>query len=128
VYQPEVAARAIERAARKPKRREYWVGGMTVATIIGNRIIPALLDRYLARTGFSSQQTTEPTSPVRPANLWQPADSPSGWDFGAHGSFDDESHRFSVQEWLSEHRTALAAGTLLAGAAAVATRAVRRHR
>jgi Short-chain dehydrogenases of various substrate specificities len=128
IYQPELAARAIVHAARKPKRREYWVGGMTAATIIGNRIIPALLDRYLARTGFSSQQTDEPTSRVRPANLWQPADSPAGWDYGAHGSFDDESHRFSAQEWLSEHRTAVAAGTLLAGVAAMATRAARRHR
>ena len=128
VYQPEVAARAIERAARRPNRREYWVGGMTVATILANRVVPGLLDRYLARTGVSSQQTGEPASPVRPANLWQPADSPSGWDFGAHGSFDDESHRFSAQEWLSEHRTGLTAGALLTGAAAVATRIARRHR
>jgi hypothetical protein len=104
------------------------VGGLTVATILANRVVPALLDRYLARTGFSAQQTSEPTSPVRPVNLWQPADSPSGWDFGAHGSFDDESHRFSVQEWLSEHRTGLAAGALIAGAAAVATRAGRHRR
>lgn len=128
VYQPEVAARAIARAARKPGRREYWVGGMTVATIIGNRIIPALLDRYLARTGVSSQQTGEPISQSRPANLWQPADSPAGLDFGAHGSFDDESHRHSAQGWLSGHRGAVAAGTLLAGAAAVATKAARRQR
>jgi NAD(P)-dependent dehydrogenase (short-subunit alcohol dehydrogenase family) len=128
VYQPELAARAIDRAARRPGRREYWVGGLTVATILANRVVPALLDRYLARTGFSAQQTSEPTSPVRPVNLWQPADSPSGWDFGAHGSFDDESHRFSVQEWLSEHRTGLAAGALIAGAAAVATRAGRHRR
>jgi NAD(P)-dependent dehydrogenase (short-subunit alcohol dehydrogenase family) len=128
VYQPEVAARAIARAARRPGRREYWIGGMTVATIIGNRVMPALLDRYLARTGFSSQQTGEPTSRVRPANLWQPADSPAGWDFGAHGSFDTESHRHSAQEWLSEHRGSVVAGALLGGAAAVATRAIRRHR
>ncbi len=119
VYQPEVAARAIVRAARRPQRRERWIGGMTVATIVGNRVIPALLDRYLARTGFSSQQTGEPTTPQRPANLWEPADSPGGGDFGAHGSFDSESHGHSAQQWLSQHR-GLVAGALVVGAAATA--------
>ncbi|HEX5997426.1 MAG TPA: SDR family oxidoreductase [Jiangellales bacterium] len=128
VYQPEVAARAIAYAADHSGRREHWVGAMTVATILGNRIIPGLLDRYLARTGFSSQQTPDPTSPRRPANLWQPADNPDGTDFGAHGSFDNESHGRSAQEWLSEHRGLVAAGTLILGAAAAATRAASQHR
>ena len=127
VYQPEVAARAIAYAADRPGRREYWVGGMTVATILGNRVMPAVLDRYLARTGFSSQQTAEPTSPQRPANLWRPADSPQGTDFGAHGSFDSEAHGHSAQAWLSRHRRLVAAGTLIAGAAAAATRAAIKH-
>lgn len=128
VYQPEVAARAIAYAADHPQRREYWVGAMTVATILGNRIIPGLLDRYLARTGFSSQQTAEPTSPHRPANLWEPADSPAGGDFGAHGSFDSEAHRHSPQQWLSRHRGLVATGTLILGAAAAATRAASQRR
>lgn len=127
VYQPEVAARAIAHAAERPGRKEYWVGGMTVATILGQRIIPAVLDRYLARTAFSSQQTAEPTSPRRPSNLWQPADSPEGADFGAHGSFDDESHRHSAQQWLSQHRGGIATGTLVLAAAGAASAALRRH-
>ena len=56
IYQPEVAARAVVMAAASPQRREYWVGASTVATITANRIAPGLLDRYLARTGYRSQQ------------------------------------------------------------------------
>ena len=57
IYQPQLAAKAILYAADHPRRREYWVGGSTVATLAANAVAPGLLDRYLARTGFSSQQT-----------------------------------------------------------------------
>src|SRR5690349_12590520 len=57
IYQPEVAARAVVHAAEHPQRREYWVGASTAATLAANAIAPGLLDRYLARTGFDSQQT-----------------------------------------------------------------------
>src|ERR1700733_445879 len=74
IYQPEVAARAIVRAAGRPGRREYLVGASTKATVLANRLVPGILDRYLARTGFDSQQTSEPESLARPDNLWQPQD------------------------------------------------------
>ena len=74
IYQPEVAARAVLYAADHPRRREYWVGGTTVATLVANAVAPGLLDRYLARTGFGSQQTNQPREPDQPANLWEPAD------------------------------------------------------
>ncbi|MDQ3897842.1 MAG: SDR family oxidoreductase, partial [Actinomycetota bacterium] len=60
IYQPVVAARAILWAARHPRRREWWVGGSTAATLLANAVAPGLLDRYLGRTGYRSQQTTEP--------------------------------------------------------------------
>src|SRR5579859_1008939 len=31
-------------------RREYWVGGSTVKTIVGQKFIPGLLDLYLGKT------------------------------------------------------------------------------
>ena len=49
VYQPEVAARAVVYAAAHPRRRAYWVGASTAGTIIANRVIGGLLDRYLAQ-------------------------------------------------------------------------------
>ncbi|MFG2833323.1 SDR family oxidoreductase [Streptomyces sp. NPDC048434] len=60
IYQPEVAARAVAHAADHPRRKQYAVGASTVATVLANKLAPALLDRYLARTGFDSQQTDDP--------------------------------------------------------------------
>ena len=103
IYQPEVAARAIVYAADHPGRREYWVGASTAVTLAANKFAPALLDRYLARTGYSSQQTSESAEPGRVDNLMRPVDGPPGTDHGAHGSFDDRSHPRSAQLWVSHH-------------------------
>ncbi|MEV0393569.1 SDR family oxidoreductase [Polymorphospora rubra] len=123
IYQPEVAARAIIAAADRPNRREYWVGAPTMLTILANRLVPGLLDRYLARTGYQAQQTDRPTDPHRPTNLWRPADGPGQPDHGAHGAFDDRSHPHSSQAWLSRHRRlALAVGGAGAALGAYALR------
>ncbi|GAA4131459.1 SDR family oxidoreductase [Actinomadura keratinilytica] len=117
IYQPEIAARALTFAAAHPRRREYWVGASTVGTLLADRIIPALLDRYLARTGYASQQTDRPRAPTAPANLWEPADDTDGRDYGAHGAFDDRAHGRSPQLWLSRHRRGLGLAGLAGGAA-----------
>ncbi|NYD40523.1 SDR family oxidoreductase [Nocardioides panaciterrulae] len=124
IYQPEVAARAIVHAADHPNRREYWVGASTVGTILGNHFAGGLLDRYLAKTGYSSQQTSEPKPKDQPANLWEPADGPDGHDFGAHGQFDSKAHARSPQLWCSQHHGTLgvAAAAVTAGAVAWAAR------
>jgi NAD(P)-dependent dehydrogenase (short-subunit alcohol dehydrogenase family) len=103
IYQPEVAARAVLFAADHPKRKQYWVGASTVGTLIGQKIAPAVLDRYLARTGYSSQQTGQPVGPNRAHNLWEPVDGPRGHDHGAHGVFDKRAHRHAPQLWFSQH-------------------------
>jgi NAD(P)-dependent dehydrogenase (short-subunit alcohol dehydrogenase family) len=118
IYQPEVAARAVVHAADHPGRREYWVGATTAATLAANAVAPGLLDRYLGRTGFDSQQTQQPRDPDAPENLWEPADADR--DFGAHGIFDDKSHPRSAQLWASQHHGAVAAAAGLVGAAALA--------
>jgi NAD(P)-dependent dehydrogenase (short-subunit alcohol dehydrogenase family) len=118
IYQPEVAAKAILYAADHPQRREYWVGGTTAATLIANAVAPGLLDRYLARTGFKSQQTDQPRKPDRPANLWEPADGRGGDDYGAHGSFDEKATTRSFQLWGSQHHGALYAAALTGAALA----------
>jgi NAD(P)-dependent dehydrogenase (short-subunit alcohol dehydrogenase family) len=128
IYQPEVAARAVVYAADHPRRREYWVGGTTAATLVVNAVAPGLLDRYLARTGFDAQQTDQPKPPGQPANLWEPADGEDGRDFGAHGLFDEKAHARSPQVWASQHHGTLAVvgAGLVAGAAALARTTVRR--
>src|SRR5439155_20657137 len=103
IYQPEVAAKAVLYAADHPRRREYWVGGSTAATLVVNAVAPGLLDRYLARTGFGSQQTGQPHDPTDPGNLFQPRDARGEPDQGAHGVFDDTAHPRSLQLWASQH-------------------------
>jgi NAD(P)-dependent dehydrogenase (short-subunit alcohol dehydrogenase family) len=109
IYQPEVAAEGVVYAADHPRRKEYWVGGSTVATILAQKVAAPLLDRYLARTGYKSQQTGERAAPGRPSNLWQPVDQPPGSDQGAHGSFDDRSRDHSGH--LTAAETAESAGS-----------------
>jgi NAD(P)-dependent dehydrogenase (short-subunit alcohol dehydrogenase family) len=107
IYQPEVAAKAIVHAAHNP-RREYWVGGSTAATLLANRLMPGLLDRYLARRGYAAQQSDRKPADVGP-NLWNAADGLDGSDRGAHGAFDDIAHVVSRQAVLSRHRGAITA-------------------
>ncbi|WP_235874925.1 SDR family oxidoreductase [Saccharopolyspora aridisoli] len=126
MFQPEVAARAVVHAADHPRRREYWCGGSTVATLIANALAPGVLDRYLARNGFAAQQTDAVSDPDRTANLWVPADGRSGHDHGARGVFDEESNTRSWQLWASQRHGALALAAI--GAAALATAAVRQRK
>jgi short-subunit dehydrogenase len=119
IYQPEVAARGVLYAADHPERKQYWVGGSTAATLLAQKVAPALLDRYLAKTGFDSQQTSqEVRAGSRPDNLFDPVDRPTGSDHGAHGAFDDQSHQRSAQLWMSHHPAltgAVAAGAAVGG-------------
>ena len=124
IYQPEVAARGVVFAADHPRRRQYWVGGSTAATIVANRLAPALLDRYLARTGYGAQQTARPAGSGRPDNLVQPVDGTHGHDHGSRGAFDGRSHQRSPQLWVSQH-AGLASGAL-AGAAVLGALLARR--
>jgi NAD(P)-dependent dehydrogenase (short-subunit alcohol dehydrogenase family) len=121
IYQPELAARAVVYAADHPRRKQYWVGSSTVGTLVGQKLAPALLDRYLARTGYDAQQTPEPVPADRPHNLWEPRDADD--DHGAHGIFDARAHRADPQQWCSHH-PGVASGVALAatGLLAAATR------
>jgi short-subunit dehydrogenase len=118
IYQPEVAARAIAWAAEHD-RRQVVVGGSTWATIVANRVVPGLLDRYLGRTGFDSQQTDEPEDPSRPENLYEPVPGSQA----ARGRFDHRASDRSLQLWMTTHRRSMVLGAAgLAAAVAVARR------
>src|SRR5438034_1075164 len=71
IYAPEIAADAIVWAAAH-RRRELSVGGPTAAAIWANKIASGALDRYLAKTGYDSQQTDQPADPNKPHHLWPP--------------------------------------------------------
>lgn len=91
IFQPEVAAEAVLEAARTGERT-ILLTFSTTRTVVGNRVMPASLDRLLGATGFDSQFTDRP----RPAgnNLYDPIPG----DHGCHGAFDSRSASSSLQE------------------------------
>ena len=119
-YQPEIAAAAVLWAARHA-RREVWVGLPAVQSILGTRLLPALLDRMMARKAYEGQLTQEDEAEGRPDNLFEPV----AGDFGAHGRFDARARPASWQLWCSFNHgwvaaaAAVAAGGLFALAAAL---------
>ena len=72
IFQPEVAARAIQWAATH-RRRELWVGWPAAKAILGTRVVPGLLDHRLAATAIDGQHTDEPLPPDRQAMTRSPS-------------------------------------------------------
>ncbi len=122
IFQPEVAARAIRFGAFHP-RRQIWVGFPTVKAILANRIAPTLIDRYLAKSGYSGQLASTPADPNAPGNLFEPVPGP----VGAHGRFDRRARTSSWEVFTSRHRD-VAWGLALGGLAALAVGLVKRVR
>ena len=119
IYQPEVAARAIWKAAHS-SRKQWIVGAPAYQAIEADKLASPLLDRYLARGSVAAQQG-EPLDPKRKDNLFEPLDVDE--DHGAHGRFDRQSRSNSPLLWASENRGWIAAGAaLVAGAGLVAAR------
>lgn len=100
IFQPELAADAVVWAADHP-RREFWVGWPTVRAVLANRVIPGLLDRYLARKGFDAQQSDRPIEPGRVDNLYEPVPG----DHGARGGFDQQAKSRSLQWWMARTKS-----------------------
>jgi NAD(P)-dependent dehydrogenase (short-subunit alcohol dehydrogenase family) len=105
IFEPEVAARAIVFAAFS-QRREIWLGASSWKAILGTTVAPGLLDRFLARKGYTAQMRDEPQPADAPANLLEPVHGSQG----AHGSFDSRARSNSWTLWPTEHRNALLAG------------------
>jgi NAD(P)-dependent dehydrogenase (short-subunit alcohol dehydrogenase family) len=108
IYEPELTAEVVIAAGlAKSPRREYWAGTPTVMAIVGQKIIPGLLDIYLGRTGYKSQQIpNEPRDPNAPNNLYEYVPGMHS----ARGKFDDRSTRTSTEIFLSLNRGVVALG------------------
>lgn len=127
IYQPEVIARAAVEAALHP-RREVWIGWSTTKAILGQHLIPGLLDRYLARHAWEAQITRQ-LPPGHPLEHRQDdVDAPLPGDRGAHGPFDDRARSSSSQVWLRSHVGSLLASGVLLGTALWMGRSAGRRR
>lgn len=111
IFQPELAAKGVHWAAHH-RRREVFVGFPAVKAVVANKWFPWLVDRVLARQGYSGQVDRQPIPEERPDNLYDPVPM----DYGTHGRFDARARTSSVQWWLTSNRNALwiAAGSLAA--------------
>jgi short-subunit dehydrogenase len=118
IYQPEVAARAIWKAAHST-RKQWIVGAPAYQAIFGDKFLSPLLDRYLANGNMQAQQDSAPVGEDRNDNLFEPLDEHR--DHGAHGRFDEQSRTSSPLLWASENRGWLAAGAALAVGAGLVT-------
>ena len=115
IFQPEVAAQAIVWASEH-RRKEVYVGRSTVIAILGDKLASAAADRYLARTGYSAQLTSEPDDDGRPDNLLEPVDAER--DNGMHGRFGAAASDGDAETWFVIHRGLATAAAASAGAAA----------
>jgi short-subunit dehydrogenase len=110
IFQPEVAADAILFAAEN-NRREIMVGYTTVEATMGEKVIPGLLDHYLAKAAWNGAMLPEPNDPASPNNFWEPLPG----DHGSHGNFDELARSHSIQLLASKHRGTVVGGLALAG-------------
>src|SRR5690606_36463671 len=74
IHTPEVAARAILRAAVETPR-ELWMGSATFKAIIGTMLMPGLLDHMMARQAWEGQLTETDAPSDQPDNLHPPVAS-----------------------------------------------------
>jgi NAD(P)-dependent dehydrogenase (short-subunit alcohol dehydrogenase family) len=104
IFQPELAADAIAWAADN-NRREVYVGFSAAKAIMGDKIFPAIGDRYLAQSGYEAQMTDQPYSVEEPDNLFTPLDDET--DHGARGAFSDKARNSSWYMPLVKNRNVL---------------------
>ena len=115
VYTPEIAAQAVVAAAGNP-RSDVIVGWPTVLALTANALLPGVVDRRLARTGYEDQQSDEPR-PAQADNLFEPVELA----VAADGRFGDEARERAIRVSSPVARGALAvsAAATAAGLAAL---------
>jgi NAD(P)-dependent dehydrogenase (short-subunit alcohol dehydrogenase family) len=116
IYAPEMIAEATLWAAENAPR-EMVIAGSALKAIVGQKLFPGLVDRYLARVGYEAQQADFPVEPERPDNLFSTVPG----DPGASGEFSDEAHLVAPQLLARMHPavvgavgTGIAAGVVAA--------------
>ena len=102
IFQPELGADAVLHAARYP-RRAYWVGGSTIAAIIGNKLFPGWMDQKMAQMSYEKQWVANEALAPRDGNLFQPAEKSL---HTTHGQFNDratvKSVSWNIIKWLTK--------------------------
>ena len=112
LFTPEaIAAMVVYAAEHAP--REMLLGQPVVKAVWGQKLIPGLLDRYLARSGWDSQFVDRPNTQAGRDILFETLPG----DPGAHGPYSSTERGPDLQMRLRRHPAAVA----MAGVAATAT-------
>ncbi|MDQ3389284.1 MAG: SDR family oxidoreductase [Gemmatimonadota bacterium] len=123
IYEPELAAEAILRAA-EGNERDIFIGGAGKVLSMAERISPKLLDMQQLRQGFEKQKTQWPKSADAPSNLYSHVED----DGGSRGDFSQQAKARSLYQEIAAHPVAapLGAAAVLGIAALIAGKAQHR--
>jgi NADP-dependent 3-hydroxy acid dehydrogenase YdfG len=94
--------------------REMLIGLPTIQAVWGQKLAPALLDRYLARKGFEPQMADEPNDQHGRDILFESLPG----DPGAHGPYRERERGPDLQMRLRPHASAVAAAIAVGSAVA----------
>ena len=122
IYQPEVAAEAVVYASEHP-RREFYLAAPSWFGVLGQKVAPSLMDKYIGTTGWEGQMIDKPLDKTRPDNLFEPVPG----DHGAHGVFDDRAHDRAWWWYAEKYMPALKAAAYAVVGTAVALVLARRR-
>ena len=111
IFQPEVGADAVHHAVRTDVGREFLVAWPTVKAVVGEKLVPAYIDRKLGPRGYASEQTTRAGGSRRGLTI---CGSRCQARTARTGSFDDRAKSTSAELWVAKHKPwlALAGGGL----------------
>jgi short-subunit dehydrogenase len=123
VYAPETVAETILHCAQHPTR-DVFVGGGGKALQIAGTYAPRLTDRYMESVMIDMQKTEIPINNSPIESLHAPADMSltERGGYGGHVAKSSVYTRASLHPWISAAALIVAAGTLTAGIAGLATR------
>lgn len=108
IFAPDVAADAVMKAIDE-NLREVFVGASVLKLVVGDMILPAFIDRKLAKEGIEMQKSDRPDPGDRPDNLFDPVDHAAV----AEGSYSDRMSDKAVIMDADFLRRAAAAGGAL---------------
>lgn len=111
IFAPEAIADAVVWASERAPR-EMLVGRPTVQAVWGQKLVPGLLDRFLARAAWGGQFADEPNRQDGRDILFAPLPG----DPGMHGPYRDRARGPDLQMWLRRHQR----GAFTSSAAAAA--------
>lgn len=113
IYDPCLVANVILYAAEHPAR-DIVVGGGGAAILLGQRLSPRLIDRYLLWNGFRAQRTAEPRSESAPTSLFRPLSGAGR----VRGEQSDRARSSSGYTWMATHPTVVR-GAVIGGSLAL---------